>query len=108
MLHVAEGLGWTPAVANRKAVADVILPLQTIDGNFGKPGSLKLDDVRIPSGNAFALSRLDGRVCRHARRPFSRIGPAAGALFRGDCARNGRRPPRASYTSSMGIVSTVW
>jgi hypothetical protein len=76
VLHVAEGLGWTPAVANRKAVADVILPLQTIDGNFGKPGSLKLDDVRIPSGNAFALRGLmdayadthDARFLESARR----------------------------------------
>ena len=58
VLHVAEGLGWTPAAANREAVADVVLPLQTKDGNFGKPDSLKSDDVRIPSGNAFALRGL--------------------------------------------------
>ncbi len=76
VLHVAEGLGWTPAAANRKAVADVILPLQTADGNFGKPGSLKSDDARIPSGNAFALRGLmdayadthDARFLEAARR----------------------------------------
>ena len=58
VLHVAQGLGWTPAAAERKAVADVVLPLQTKDGNFGKPGSLTSDDIRIPSGNAFALRGL--------------------------------------------------
>jgi len=76
VLHVAEGLGWTPAGANRKAVADVVLPLQTKDGNFGRPGSLKLDDVRIPSGNCFALRGLidayadthDARFLESARR----------------------------------------
>ena len=76
VLHVAEGLGWTPAAANRKAVADVVLPLQTKDGNFGKPDSLKSDDVRIPSGNAFALRGLmdayadthDPRFLESARR----------------------------------------
>jgi hypothetical protein len=58
VLHVAEGLGWTPAADNRKAVADVALPLQTKDGNFGKPDSLKTDDVKVISGNAFALRGL--------------------------------------------------
>lgn len=76
VLHVAEGLGWTPAAANRDAVADVVLPFQTKDGNFGKPDSLKSDDARIPSGNGFALRGLmdayadthDPRFLESARR----------------------------------------
>jgi DUF1680 family protein len=86
VLHVAEGLGWTPAAANRKAVADVVLPLQTKDGNFGKADSLKSDDVRIPSGNGFALRGLmdayadthDPRYLEAARRLaryFQKIAP---------------------------------
>ena len=58
VLHVAEGYGWTPAAESRKAVAEVILPLQTKEGNFGPPGSAKSDDVRIISGNGFALRGL--------------------------------------------------
>jgi DUF1680 family protein len=52
------------------------LPLQTNDGNFGRPGSLKSDDGRIPSGNCFALRGLmdayadthDPRFLESARR----------------------------------------
>jgi DUF1680 family protein len=59
VLHVAEGSsGWPSAAAYRQAVADAVLPLQTADGYFGKPGTLKSDDSRIPSGNAFALRGL--------------------------------------------------
>ena len=56
--HVAEGYGWTPAAASRKAVAGMILPLQTKEGNFGPPYSATSDDVRIVSGNCFALRGL--------------------------------------------------
>jgi rhamnogalacturonyl hydrolase YesR len=58
VLHVAEGYGAPDAARNRTAIADVILPLQTKDGNFGPPGVLNSDDARIPSGNAFALRGL--------------------------------------------------
>ncbi len=59
VLHVAQGSsGWPSAAAYRQAVAAAILPLQTNDGYFGKPGTLKSDDARIPSGNAFALRGL--------------------------------------------------
>lgn len=56
VVHVAEGSnGWPSAAAYRKAVADTVFPHQTQDGYFGKPGTLKSDDSRIPSGNAFCL-----------------------------------------------------
>ena len=58
VLHVAEGYGWTPAAWPRPALAEVILPHQTREGNFGPPGSAPSDDARIPSGNAFALRGL--------------------------------------------------
>jgi DUF1680 family protein len=58
VLDVAEGYGWTPAGAHRKAVAEVIFPHQTQEGNFGPPGSAEKIDARIPSGNAFALRGL--------------------------------------------------
>lgn len=58
MLHVAEGYGWTPARAQRSAIADLALPLQTPEGNFGLPGTADKIDSRIPSGNAFALRGL--------------------------------------------------
>jgi hypothetical protein len=58
VLHVAEGYGWTPASWHRLAVAEVIFPLQTEEGYFGPPGSPSLEDVRILSGNAFALRGL--------------------------------------------------
>ncbi len=58
VVHVAEGYGWTPAADSRAAVADVVLPLQTGGGNFGPPGSKTSDDVRLTSGNAFALRGL--------------------------------------------------
>jgi hypothetical protein len=58
VLHVAEGNGWTPAAWHRQQVADAVLPAQTKEGNFGPPGSAKLIDGRITSGNAFALRGL--------------------------------------------------
>ncbi len=58
MLHVAQGYGWTPAKAQRSAIADLVLPLQTPEGNFGLPGTAEKIDSRIPSGNAFALRGL--------------------------------------------------
>jgi DUF1680 family protein len=59
VLHVAEGSsGWPSAAAYGKTVADTVVPLQTADGYFGKPGTLKSEDSRIPSGNAFALRGL--------------------------------------------------
>jgi len=87
VLHVAQGYGWTPAAAQRASIADVVLPLQTKEGNFGPPGSAGLDDSRIPSGNAFALRGLmdayadthESRYLEAARRLaryFESIAPA--------------------------------
>lgn len=58
VLQVAEGYGWTPAIRHRQAVANVVLPLQTEDGRFGPPGPVASDDIRLLSGNAFALRGL--------------------------------------------------
>jgi hypothetical protein len=59
VLHGAESSwGWPSAVAYRREVANAIFPLQPADGYFGQPGMLKSDDIRIPSGNAFALRGL--------------------------------------------------
>ncbi|MEN6575323.1 MAG: beta-L-arabinofuranosidase domain-containing protein [Phycisphaerales bacterium] len=58
VLHVAQGYDWTPADWHRRAVADVVLPLQTEDGRFGPPGAVASEDVRLLSGNAFALRGL--------------------------------------------------
>lgn len=87
VLHGTEALGWTQAAWHRMAVAEVIFPLQTAEGNFGQPGSASLDDVRILSGNAFALRGLmdacadtnDARFIAAARklaRFFEAIAPA--------------------------------
>src|SRR4030042_3222591 len=35
VMHVSEGYGWTTVPALRQAIAGVVLPLQTEDGNFG-------------------------------------------------------------------------
>jgi DUF1680 family protein len=75
VLHVAHGYGWTPAEQQCKSAIEAILPHQTKEGNFGPPGSFKSDDIRIPSGNAFALRGLmdayadtaDPRVLEAAR-----------------------------------------
>jgi len=58
VLHVAEGYDWAPAPWQRRAVAEVVLPLQTEAGRFGPPGSAPSEDVRLLSGNAFALRGL--------------------------------------------------
>jgi hypothetical protein len=58
VLHVARGYGWAPAQEQCKSAIETILPHQTKEGNFGPPGSFKSDDIRIPSGNAFALRGL--------------------------------------------------
>jgi len=87
VLHIAEGYGWAPAAAQRASIADVVLPLQTKEGNFGPPGSTRSDDSRIPSGNAFALRGLmdayaDTRESRYQEaarklaRYFESIAPA--------------------------------
>lgn len=58
VMHVAEGYGWTTVPPLRRAVADVVLPAQTEDGNFGPRLALDQKDSRIISGNAFALRGL--------------------------------------------------
>jgi len=58
VMHVAEGYGWTTVPPLRQAVADVVLPAQTEDGNFGPRLALDQKDSRIISGNAFALRGL--------------------------------------------------
>ncbi|HTQ08898.1 MAG TPA: beta-L-arabinofuranosidase domain-containing protein, partial [Fimbriimonadaceae bacterium] len=86
VLHVAQGYGWAESARERAAVLDSALPCQTDEGNFGVPGSADSDDVRIPSGNAFALRGLvdaysdskDVRVLEAARKLagyFQRIAP---------------------------------
>jgi len=76
VLHVAEAYGWAPATSQRNAITEEILPHQTREGNFGPPGSANATDIRIPSGNAFALRGLmdayadshDPRLLEAARR----------------------------------------
>jgi len=58
VMHVAEGYGWTTVPPLRRAVAAVVLPAQTEDGNFGPRLALEQKDSRIISGNAFALRGL--------------------------------------------------
>ena len=58
VMHVAEGYGWTNITSLRRAVAEVILPLQTDHGNFGPKLPLDQTDARLISGNAFALRGL--------------------------------------------------
>lgn len=58
VVHVAEGLGWTQSAWYRREVADAVLPLQNEDGHFGPLGATASDDMRIPSGNGFALRGL--------------------------------------------------
>lgn len=57
-LHVAGGYGWSEAAASRLMVAEMALPLQNPEGNFGPAGSAASDDARIISGNAFSLKGL--------------------------------------------------
>ena len=58
VMHVAEGYGWSSVPRLRQAVAGVVLPVQTEDGNFGPRLGLDQQDSRIISGNAFALRGL--------------------------------------------------
>ena len=58
VLHVAEGYGWTQAKPLRKSIGDVVLPCQTTAGNFGLEKQADPKDVRVISGNAFALRGL--------------------------------------------------
>jgi hypothetical protein len=87
VVHVAQGYGWAPMAWSHKALAEVILPLQTKQGNFGPPGSATSDDVKITSGNAFALRGLmdayvDSRdpcfldAARRLARHFESVAPA--------------------------------
>lgn len=57
VMHVAEGYGWTQPGPLRKAVGDAVLKFQTKAGHFGSDTS-DPKDVRIISGNAFALRGL--------------------------------------------------
>jgi DUF1680 family protein len=57
VMHVAEGYGWTPAAALRKSTGDAVLPLQSVNGNFG-PENANPKDAKFISGNAFALRGL--------------------------------------------------
>jgi DUF1680 family protein len=87
LVHVVQGSGWSSQAWPPRALADAVLPLQTADGNFGPPGSGRVMDVRMLSGNAFALRGLmdayedtrDVRFLEAARRlgrSFERIAPA--------------------------------
>jgi hypothetical protein len=58
VLQVAEGLGWAPAQDLRRAIGDAVLPLQTAPGYFGPEKGVAGKDVRLISGNAFALRGL--------------------------------------------------
>jgi len=76
VLHVAEAYGWAPATSQRNAITEEVLSHQTQEGNFGPPESATATDIRIPSGNAFALRGLmdayadnhDPRLLEAARR----------------------------------------
>lgn len=87
VVHVAHGYGWTPPPWPLDRLADTILPHQSPDGNFGPPASAAAGDVRLLSGNAFALRGLmeayedtkDSRFLEAARRLgryFEKIAPA--------------------------------
>jgi DUF1680 family protein len=86
LVHVVQGYGWSAQAWPPRALADAVFPLQTVDGNFGPPGSAAVADVRMLSGNAFALRGLmdayedtkDARFLDAARRLgrfFERIAP---------------------------------
>ncbi len=57
VLHAAQALGWASANTQREAVLDIVLPLQQPQGNFG-PATPDFTDLRVISGNAFALRGL--------------------------------------------------
>jgi hypothetical protein len=58
LVHVAQGFGWSTHAWRPSVLADALLHYQTVDGNFGPPGSGAAMDVRMLSGNAFALRGL--------------------------------------------------
>jgi hypothetical protein len=58
LVHVAQGYGWSDQAWPPRVLAAAVLPFQTADGNFGPPGSAAVADVRMLSGNAFALRGL--------------------------------------------------
>ena len=87
LVHVAQGYGWSLQAWPPRVLADTLLPYQTADGNFGPTGSGAVMDVRMLSGNAFALRGLmdayedthDPRFLEAARRLgryFEKIAPA--------------------------------
>ena len=86
LVHVVQGCGWSGQAWPPRALADALLSCQTADGNFGPPGSGATMDVRMLSGNAFALRGLmdayedtrDARFLEAARRLgryFAKIAP---------------------------------
>ncbi len=76
VLHVAEGLGWTEAASTRRKILATVLPLQGESGYFGTKQAADAKDVKLISGNAFALRGLldgfddtgDARVLAAARK----------------------------------------
>lgn len=86
LVHVAHGYGWSGQAWPPRVLAEAVFPFQTDDGNFGPAGSAAVADVRMLSGNAFALRGLmdayedtkDPRFLESARRLgrfFERIAP---------------------------------
>ncbi len=57
VLHVARLTGWTPASAERDDILNAVLPGQRQGGNFGLENP-DIKDVKVISGNAFALRGL--------------------------------------------------
>jgi len=107
VLHVAQGHGWAPAAANRAAIAEVVLPLQTGQGNFGPSIALEQGDVRIISGNAFALRGLtDAFEDTGDRRYLER--PGGWRATSRPLRLAGGRPRMAICMSSTGTASTGW
>lgn len=84
VVHVARGYGWTGEAWPPQVLLEAVLPYQTEAGHFGPEASA--GDVRLLSGNAFALRGLmdaysdtgDPRFLESARRLgrfFERLAP---------------------------------
>jgi DUF1680 family protein len=84
VVHVARGYGWSSQAWPPRVLLEAVLPYQTAAGHFGPEASV--GDVRLLSGNAFALRGLmdayedtgDARFLDSARRLgrfFERIAP---------------------------------
>ncbi|MBN1853467.1 MAG: glycoside hydrolase family 127 protein [Pirellulales bacterium] len=58
LLSAAEQYGWSTAAYRRRMIADRVLPLQNQHGYFGPELPFDQKDLRILSGNAFALRGL--------------------------------------------------